>query len=230
MLRWVDISEHFMSNNFQVYEYFWFLLYFNISIVWDRKHCCLSRIHCWHKIARLHQRLCVGEKFSNINDTFKRVIGILVNWYVSTNILSRVLSYARQNTCWNVSFTRVPMTCLLNMSLMLLNFSQCFRITLCSEIFHFLSIFEMFMFIFACNFFIQKWNEMLSFFLFLHEICNKILIFLSTFALNEMFILRVSEKNGFSISLLEIVDVWSWLYIFYMQFRYVKYVLYTIIL
>ena len=43
------------------------------------------------------------QKFVNINDTFKRVIGILVKRHVSTGILTRIACYSRQNTYWNVS-------------------------------------------------------------------------------------------------------------------------------
>ena len=33
------------------------------------------------------------EKFNNINNTYKRVIAILVNWHISTRILTRLVSY-----------------------------------------------------------------------------------------------------------------------------------------
>ena len=39
------------------------------------------------------------KKFCNMNDTLKRVIGILVNWHVSTGIMTRIASY---------QFTRIP--------------------------------------------------------------------------------------------------------------------------
>ena len=38
-----------------------------------------------------------GEKFLSINDTFKRVIGILVNAHISTDILTKIASYLRRN-------------------------------------------------------------------------------------------------------------------------------------
>ena len=43
------------------------------------------------------------DKFKQIDDTFKRVIGILVNLHISTDILTRMARYPRQNTCLNVS-------------------------------------------------------------------------------------------------------------------------------
>ena len=40
------------------------------------------------------------EKISSINDTFKRVIWILVNWNISTGILKRIARYPFKNTLW----------------------------------------------------------------------------------------------------------------------------------
>ena len=42
-------------------------------------------------------------KFCNINDKFKRVIGIPVNWQIPTDIWTKISSYPRQNICWNMS-------------------------------------------------------------------------------------------------------------------------------
>ena len=43
------------------------------------------------------------EKFNKLNDTFKQVIEILVDWHFSTDILTTMAHYLCQNTCWNVS-------------------------------------------------------------------------------------------------------------------------------
>ena len=45
-----------------------------------------------------------GRSFCTINDTFQRVIGILVNWHMSTVYFYMGSSrYPRQNTRWNMS-------------------------------------------------------------------------------------------------------------------------------
>ena len=49
-------------------------------------------MHSWKKNVS-------GKKNSNINDTLKQIIGILVNW---------------QNTCWNVSIYKDPNDLLYN--------------------------------------------------------------------------------------------------------------------
>ena len=65
-----------------------------------------------------------GGKLSNINDTFKRVIGILVNGHIPTGILMRlartILVQISVGVC---PFTRNPIT-RLNVSFMLQNFLQ----------------------------------------------------------------------------------------------------------
>ena len=50
------------------------------------------------------------QKFSNINDTFKRVIGIIVNGHISTRILSRIRAILVKITVEMCQFTRIPMT------------------------------------------------------------------------------------------------------------------------
>ena len=64
------------------------------------------------------------EKSCNINDTCKRVLGILLNWRIQTGILARItwtiLVKIPIEMCQS---TRIPMT-RLNMSIMLQNFSQ----------------------------------------------------------------------------------------------------------
>ena len=63
-------------------------------------------------------------KFSNINDAFKQVIAILVNWHISTAILTRIARVILVKIPVEIcKFTRIPMTCL-NVSCMLLNFSR----------------------------------------------------------------------------------------------------------
>ena len=58
-------------------------------------------------------------------DTCKRVIGILVNWHISTGILTIIACYPHQNICVEMyQFTRIPMTRLKHIVFMLLNFSQ----------------------------------------------------------------------------------------------------------
>ena len=65
------------------------------------------------------------EKISDINDAFGRVIGILVNWHISTVYLTRIacaiLVKIPVGMC---QFTRIPMT-RLSVSIMLVNFCQC---------------------------------------------------------------------------------------------------------
>ena len=64
------------------------------------------------------------EKFCNINDTFDRVIGTLVNWHGSTGILTRIArAILIKFTNEMYQFTRIPMT-RLNKFLMLQNLSQ----------------------------------------------------------------------------------------------------------
>ena len=64
------------------------------------------------------------EKYSKINDTFERVIRILVNWHISACILTKmalaILVKIHAEMC---QFTRIPST-RLNVSLILLYFSQ----------------------------------------------------------------------------------------------------------
>ena len=64
------------------------------------------------------------EQFSNINDTFKRVNGILVNWHISTGILARIARAILVRIAVEICrITRIRIT-RLNVSFILLNFSQ----------------------------------------------------------------------------------------------------------
>ena len=64
------------------------------------------------------------RKFSNINGTFKRVIGILVNWHIPTIIFKEnSLLSSSKYTVEMRQFTRIPMSHL-NAPFMLLNFPE----------------------------------------------------------------------------------------------------------
>ena len=59
------------------------------------------------------------QKFCNINDTFLWVLGILVNWHISTGILTKIARATRVNILVDIcQFTRIRVTHL-NVSLML---------------------------------------------------------------------------------------------------------------
>ena len=53
-------------------------------------------------------RLLHWEKFRDVNNAFKRCIGILVDEHNSTGILTSITRYPRQNTCWNISIYYDP--------------------------------------------------------------------------------------------------------------------------
>ena len=64
------------------------------------------------------------KKFCRINDTLKRVLAILVNWHISTVILTSIARATLVNIpveMWQ--FTRIPMSCF-KVSFMLQNFSR----------------------------------------------------------------------------------------------------------
>ena len=69
------------------------------------------------------------QKFSHVNETFKRIIGILVNWHISNGVFMRtaraILVKMPVEMC---QFTRIPMT-RLKVSFILENFSQVYRDT-----------------------------------------------------------------------------------------------------
>ena len=76
-------------------------------------------------------RLIVGKipdalrKFCNINETLKRVIGILVYWHISTGILTRIgQAILVKIPVKMYPLTRIPMT-RLNVSFMSQNFPKC---------------------------------------------------------------------------------------------------------
>ena len=70
------------------------------------------------------KKMHTQKNCTNMNDTFKRVVEILLNWHISIGILSKTTRYPHQISVEMFQFTRTPMTHL-NVSFMLLNFYQC---------------------------------------------------------------------------------------------------------
>ena len=113
--------EHFFSHTFSI---FFSILnfFFRLKMFWNvpKKNVTASEglhiLNCLNTEKAVHScrnfcAICVSltfnrypywEKFT-INNTFNRVIEILVNWHISTGILTRIARYPRQNICLNVS-------------------------------------------------------------------------------------------------------------------------------
>ena len=82
----------------------------------------------WTNIFERTLKICLythWEKFCNINDTLKRVTGILVNGHISTGILTRIpLAILVKIAVEMSQFTRILVT-RFTVSPMLQNFHQC---------------------------------------------------------------------------------------------------------
>ena len=76
---------------------------------------------CHNLVSR---RLYHWETFTNINDNFKRVIGILVNWHIVTGNLTRIArAILVKIPVWMCQFTKILIT-RLKESFKLVNFCQ----------------------------------------------------------------------------------------------------------
>ena len=72
---------------------------------WLAFQSCFDEVNPCKKIRweRIFVDIYTEKKCIRKNDTFNRVIDILVNWHILTGILTRITNYYGQNACWSIS-------------------------------------------------------------------------------------------------------------------------------